>query len=529
MKSLWYALAVLCVSRSASFALALDEFDRHTSGYLKQAAEKHAAVATLSSAQATKLKTLGRRVEHACVIVRTTDGNWAKALVSWGFRKAKDAKGKDSLVPIAVLERYVTYDGGRGDVTLAHGRNVMLFPNYEFDVDIGQVVPTGTGADLKFTPERLLASLGTAKLHPLDGSALPPTPPDKYDPQDHPEVRPRDFAGAWRVNADGRWIGWWEIEIDGEGMVSGRYTSEETKATFPLRGRIAETDIRHRLRFEVEFAAASQQYDLYLWTTDKSMMAGTTTLINRTFGVVAERQAASDAPSKTKTTTSKQSAQQRLQQRISWVFDGTLEEGLSRLGEKAGVSIRVNQKDLAPLAKRLQRVSVNHRDEPTKAVLRNMLRAADPSGSLVYVIRGGSGQEIIEVTTREAATRRGDRLPVALRVPLTERLKEPVSFHTDGKLPIADALERFSRETHTGLLMRRDELPPLEAGQGRVELDAKDKPRGEVLRTLLKSAYGDPVIYVLANVDSEEYLVITTREAAESRGDKVPPEFAMPK
>ena len=91
-------------------------------------------------------------------------------------------------MPIVVLERYVTYDRDRGDVTLAHGRNVMLFPGYEFDFDIGQVVPAGSGADLKFAADRQLAAIDKAKLHPVNGSVLPATPPDKYDPQDHADA-----------------------------------------------------------------------------------------------------------------------------------------------------------------------------------------------------------------------------------------------------------------------------------------------------------------------------------------------------
>jgi hypothetical protein len=489
-------------------------------------------VATLSSGQATKLKTLGPRVEHACVVVRTSDGNWAKALVSWGFRKAKPRDGKDgkeTLVPIAVLERYVTYDRDRGDTTLAHGRNVMLFPGYEFDFDIGQIVPSDAGADLKFTPERLLASIGSAKLHPIDGSVLPPAPPDKYDPQDHADVRPRDFAGTWRVNADGRWVGTWEIDVDGEGTVSGRYTSEETKASFPIRGRITETEIRHRLRFEVEFAAASQEYDLYLWTTDKSTMAGTTKLINRTFGVVAERETPSAAP-KAKAEPAKQSARERLKRQVSLTFAGELGRGLASLAEQIGLEIRIVGKDLQAEGHTVnKKVSIRETDQPAEVVLLALLRGADPNGTLVYVTRSTDKGEWIEVTTRRAAAERGDRLPLKLRVPLAERLKQSVAFHTEGKQPIAEVLEQFSRDTRTGLLVRWDDMPAAEDQPRRVELDAEKMPAGEVVRTLLKSAYGEAAIYVLANVDGEEYVVVTTHEAAEKRGDKIPPEFAAPK
>jgi uncharacterized protein YndB with AHSA1/START domain len=530
------ALAITWTWLDGASALALDEFDRHTSKDLRQAAEKNAAVPTLSSGQATKLKTLGPRIEHACVVVRTSDGNWAKALVSWGFRKGKEGGkdgGKDVLVPIAVLERYVTYDRDRGDVTLAHGRNVMLFPGYEFDFDIGQIVPADSGGDLRFTPQRLLAAIDKAKLHPLDGSVLPATPPDKYDPQDHADVRPRDFAGTWRVNADGRWVGTWEIDVHAEGQVSGRYTSDETKGSFAIRGRITETDLRHRLRFDVEFAAAVQQYDLYLWTTDKSTMAGTTTLISRTFGVVAERLPADAAP-KAKSEKSEpagKSAAERLKKRISLAFAGALEEGVAKVAEQTGLKIGFVRTALQAEGLTInKRVTIDQRDQPAGAVLRELLRAADPGGNLIYVVRRDGAEERIEITTRRAAERRGERLPPGLRVPLAERLKRPVAFHTEGKQPIAEVLEQFSRDTYLGVLVRWADLPAAEdGGPRRVELDAEKMPAGEVLRTLLTSAYGDGAIYVLANVAGEEFVVVTSREAAEKRGEKVPAEFAPAK
>jgi hypothetical protein len=284
---------VLC-SLNASNAFALDTFDRHTSFWVKQAAKKGAVVKELSSADAAKLAMLEARISSPCVVVQTDQGNWTKALVSWGFRKVKD-----KAVALLVIERYVTYDRDRGDVAVARGENVMLFSGFEFDFDIGQVVPKDAGGDVAFSDTRRLMALGGAKLFGVNGSLLPPPTPDKYDPNDHPDVRPRDFNGTWRVNADGRWTGTIQITFDDEGNVGGQYTSDATKSTFPIKGRMTTTEVRHRLRFEIEFAAAQQQFDLYLWTTDKSAMAGTTTLIDRTFGAYALREK-SESPAKKK-------------------------------------------------------------------------------------------------------------------------------------------------------------------------------------------------------------------------------------
>ncbi len=70
---------------------------------------------------------------------------------------------------------------------------------------------------------------------------------------------------------------------------------------FPLKGRVALGE-PNRIVFDVEFAAATQHYDLYLFTGDKSAMCGTTTLVDRKFGVLAQRvkkdQAAKEAAPK---------------------------------------------------------------------------------------------------------------------------------------------------------------------------------------------------------------------------------------
>lgn len=279
-----FLASLAAVASLAVIARGHDAFDRHTSTWIKQAAKDNAALTELSAGDAARLKTLSRDVSSPCVVFKTSEGNFAKAIVSWAFRKADPQP-----LPVLVLERFVTYDRDKGDVAVAHGRNVMLFPGYQFDFDSGQVVPDGLGADVKFDERRKLAAQGEAKLFALDGSALPEQEDGLHDPGDHVGVLPRDFAGAWRVQADGRWSGVWEIAIDDEGGVSGRYTSDETKSSFPITGSLKDSDAPHRLRFDVEFTAATQSYDVYLWTTDKSTLAGSTTLIDRTFGVYAVR------------------------------------------------------------------------------------------------------------------------------------------------------------------------------------------------------------------------------------------------
>jgi hypothetical protein len=266
---------------AATPAFALDTFDRHTAYWLEQVAKKGTPVTEMSSRQAAELKFLGPDITAPCVVVRTGEGNVAKALVSFGFRKS-DPKP----VPVVVLERFVTYDRDRPNIALAAGKNVMLFPGFQFDLDIGQVVPERLGGDLSFNDQRRLLPLGEAKLFGLSGSALPAAE-EEGEPSAEPGVRPRDFAGTWIVDADGRLKGKWTLSVDDEGNVDGQHLSDETQSTFALSGKITEGN---RLQCEVQFANAAQAFDLFLWTGDKSHMAGTTLQQDRKLGVFAVRE-----------------------------------------------------------------------------------------------------------------------------------------------------------------------------------------------------------------------------------------------
>lgn len=264
--------------------LVADVFDRHTSYWLKQAAKADKPFDGLSLERAARIKTLARNISSPAIVVKTNEANWAKALVGWGFRK-----GNDKPTPVLLIERFVTYRGDRDDLTSAVGKDVMLFAGFSFNFDIGQVVPAGQGGDIEFTADGVIKPLGEAQLFALDGSQLPEAnAAEKYDPTDHDGVLPRDFSGTWNVNADGRWYGVWELKVEENGVASGSYTSAESKSSYDIAGKVTATP--HNIRLSIELANAQQAVDAYLWTKDKSVMAGTVTLAGRKFGFYATRQ-----------------------------------------------------------------------------------------------------------------------------------------------------------------------------------------------------------------------------------------------
>ncbi|MBT4866394.1 MAG: hypothetical protein HON53_14920 [Planctomycetaceae bacterium] len=285
------ALLATCLLMFLSqFAQGDDAFDRHTAYWLKQATRDAKPLKEVSMDQAARLRSIGDNIDGACVVVKTDKDNWAKALISWGF-----VKGPDRPIPVLLIDRFVTYRGDRNNVTTAVGKKVILFAGFGFDFDLGQVVPAGLGDDVNFSKKAALRPREKSELYALDGSQLPAEEKtDKYDPNDHAGVRARDFEGMWVVDVDGRWRGQWQLSVGEGGRVQGTLTSADSKSTYPITGRVSLPP--HRIRLVIHLDNAEQTIDGYLWTKDKSAIAGTATLASRKFGFHAKRVTANKKP-----------------------------------------------------------------------------------------------------------------------------------------------------------------------------------------------------------------------------------------
>lgn len=275
--------AMWCVAALSNVsALRADVFDDHTAYWLKQVIDKSPSTAALTMKDGAKLKPIGRRLSSPCVVLKTDEDNIVKALVTWGLRK-----GKDGPLPVVVIERFVTYRGDRQNITAASGKDVMLFPGFAFNFDIGQVVPEGQGEDIKCVGEGTLEVVEPSKLFALNGPAISTDSPEaQANPSSHEEVLPSDFAGSWHVRIDGRWEGRWELKVD-DRRIYGKFISSETKSEYEINGRLAA--LAHNVRLDVELANTSQSIDAFLWTKDKAAMAGTVVIADRKVGFYATR------------------------------------------------------------------------------------------------------------------------------------------------------------------------------------------------------------------------------------------------
>ena len=276
-----FALFLICLASLSSIAAA-DVFGLHTSSQLRKIASESDGLSEISMDALQDLKPLSRTESTPAAVIKTSEGNWTKARISWGFRK-----GADKPIPVLLIEEFVTYRDDKSDVTVASGKEVLLFAGFAYDLDIGQVVPADQGGDIMFSAEKVLRGLDETRIWGIDGNQLPQTADEKPAPADREGVLPSDFTGTWQVDTDGRWKGLLRLKSTNAGRITGTFTSDETKSTYEVSGRVASPT--HHARLTIQLDNAQQNVDAWLWTKDKSILAGSSSLAGQTFGFYALR------------------------------------------------------------------------------------------------------------------------------------------------------------------------------------------------------------------------------------------------
>lgn len=273
-----------------------DDFDRLEGRALAGVPKAEGTVShpALSVAEIGALPRVLKGVRSGVLVVRTGDGNLARVVVSPALRKRTEAGGDP--VPILVLERFATFEAGPARTRLAQGRDVLLFDGFLYDLDTGQVVPEGLGADLRYSAKNggQLEALGGAVVYTMTRS---PLIADAEPGQPSPGVAivPGDFAGRYHLIGDGQWSGRLDLQVGDGGAVSGQFRSDQTGQSYPVTGQV-QADRANHVTFAIQFPRARQDYDARLWGGRKAALAGTVVLLDGTFGFVAVREGASLEP-----------------------------------------------------------------------------------------------------------------------------------------------------------------------------------------------------------------------------------------
>ena len=214
-----------------------DEFDNLDGAILAAIAEDaaNAPRERLTLREIGGLPAILRGPRSALIVATTDQGNPCRILISSGLRKPPGAKGE--AVPVVVLERFDTFEAGNLKNRLARGKDLLLFDGFRVDLDFGQVVPEGQGGDLQFVSDgeagpRLVALAGSKMVAPAKLPKAEAGPSSK--PSTGRTVLPGDFAGRYRVFANGQWSGTLDLKVEPKGG-RPRASSAPTRRARPIR------------------------------------------------------------------------------------------------------------------------------------------------------------------------------------------------------------------------------------------------------------------------------------------------------
>jgi hypothetical protein len=223
----------------------------------------------------------------AFVVVKTNDNRYAKLLV----RPAQQKISETEAVPIALVERFVTFKEGEERTVTASGHDIRLFAGFHFSFDIGQVVPAKVGGDLRFVVEgdrSWLEPVGKAEMYivtkhfseanPKKGSKL--VVGEKFDPV--------YFNGTYKLHSDGRRSGTLKLKLSENGKeVEGWYYSDKDGAKYEVSGTLGNP--KHQVEFTIQFPRTIETFRGMLFTGDARAIAGTSRLQDRETGFYAVR------------------------------------------------------------------------------------------------------------------------------------------------------------------------------------------------------------------------------------------------
>jgi hypothetical protein len=265
-----------------------DVFDRYTNSILAKAptAEGVQAPAKLTRQLLAESPKLIPGSSAALLVVRTNGGRNCKLTLQ--MARQRTAGGA---VPIALVERFLTLKEGEERALQASGGPVHLYNGFQLSLDLGQVVPSQVGGDIKFVSEEgqsWLEAVGNAKLY-LITKHLPGTEIKKLERPMIGEVfEPRFFTGNYKLQDDGRRTGKLVLKVDDEGTVSGEYISDMSGRSYEVYGKVANP--KHQIHFTVKFPQTEQQFQGWMFTHEGKAICGSTRMQEREFGWYALRQ-----------------------------------------------------------------------------------------------------------------------------------------------------------------------------------------------------------------------------------------------
>jgi hypothetical protein len=280
-------LLTLFVSVGAAQA---DAFDDYTSLHLVKLAttDNVKRVQRLGLQELVGATAVLPKLEAGFLVVHTNDNRWAKLLV----HPARQKFDAEASAPILFIERFATYKEGEERALVAEGKNVRLFHDFRFNLDIGSIVPEKAfAADLRFVDDRgttYLEPLGKAQLFlvtkhlpeaaPLKGTKV--TVGAKFDKA--------LFEGDFKLHDDGKTPSDLHLSVGPKGNVSGWMFSGATGAKYPVQGQVGPNPL-YGIQFTVTLPRSVQTFTGWMFTTSAAAITGYSNLEGREAGFYALR------------------------------------------------------------------------------------------------------------------------------------------------------------------------------------------------------------------------------------------------
>ena len=265
-----------------------DSFDNYTNPLLAKIAESKSAekIDKLTTELLVDNARVLPGINGAFVVVKTNDNRWAKLLVQAARHKIDAEKS----VPIALIERFVTFREGEERTILAKGENVRLFHDFRFNLDFGQVIPANLGGDLRFVADGdkvYLEPIGKAEMFLLTKHLPEANPKKGLKVVVGEKFEPRYFNGVYKLYDDGRRSGKLHLHVAENNLVSGYYYSDTDGKKYEVEGKIGIPN--HNINFMITFPRTIQQFSGCMFTGDGKAIAGFARMQDRETGFYAMR------------------------------------------------------------------------------------------------------------------------------------------------------------------------------------------------------------------------------------------------
>ena len=286
-------VAAVCVLTIACGSTEGGEFDRIEGDVIARLIKEGGAQShkRLTIGEIDALPTVLKESRSAFLLVKTGQGNYSRVLAVAALRKMP--RSNSAALPVLLLEKFDTFEPGKSSSRVTRGTGMVLFDGFEVDLDSGVVVPAGQGGDLVFRAR----GEGGPRLEPLAGASLfsltkpIPSATTSEGPSPGKAVLAGDFTGRYKLFSDGRWSGLLELKVGERKQVVGNFRSEPSGSSYEVQGELSG-DPPNNVTFRIKFPRTEQEYVGYLWTEGKWGLAGTFTMLDRTFGFFAIREGA---------------------------------------------------------------------------------------------------------------------------------------------------------------------------------------------------------------------------------------------